>query len=353
MEHSLSVQIVWSIATQEAIIAAFKFIEPPHLLLSVIKFAELKEQQFEMFLKDRSETMTLITQRNEVRSKLAEYCMPVPEVSKTIRYSLRQRMGKGNYSHYQQRIKQPSEATWEIYREAEVVAKDVNSNQVRAEHLLEALLKKPSFEINDVLNGSGIRRPKFISHTPYLDRYGWDISANIRKQTEKKDPSISSEVEKDPVCKVLLDDLFSVEKNNIIMIQDAVRSPKEIIETVAAYLIGNTTLKGAGNLRIVELNLFSQDTESDSITGDLFSLTEEISAVRNIVIFLDKFHQFFSTSADQSFRAMIIDLLSQKDIQCIAGTDKKNHLAYVAKNRQLSKLLRPIWIHDLSIPDQL
>jgi len=43
MKPSISIQIVWPLAAQEAVALEYEFIEPSHLFLGTLKFAELEK----------------------------------------------------------------------------------------------------------------------------------------------------------------------------------------------------------------------------------------------------------------------------------------------------------------------
>jgi hypothetical protein len=48
IKSSIGIQIIWSVASKEALIADFEHIEREHFFIGILKFAEMKESQFEV-----------------------------------------------------------------------------------------------------------------------------------------------------------------------------------------------------------------------------------------------------------------------------------------------------------------
>ena len=119
MKPGISIQIIWPLAAQEAIAGEFECIEPSHLFLGTLKFAELEERHIEQLVRNPKDTGLLLDERDSIRSKLRDCSIEVPEKSRPIRYGLRKRLGKGGHPYDGQRVIHRSPTSREVFKRAE------------------------------------------------------------------------------------------------------------------------------------------------------------------------------------------------------------------------------------------
>lgn len=358
MEPRLSIQVAWPLAAKEAIAAEFQCIEPAHLFLATLKFAELEERQIERLVDDSGVIKELISDRDEVRSRLRGCSIEVPDRSRGIRYGLRKRMGRGNHPYDGQRMIHRSATSREIFRKAEASARAIGTSKWSVLHLLDMLFESPSPEMTDVLADAGISGPKGAIETPYLDRYGRDLSALAAERRRHGGQDGDTDIARDPVCKVVIDDILGTEKKNILLIQKGKRSPKEIVEGIAGYFAGESAPPGARGKRVVELEICNNAWESSNVSQKelekkIRPLFHEIIEGGNIVLFINEFHKFLVKNTSADFSGLLKDLLSNEQVRCIVGVDEDNYHKCLERDKELKKFLRPVWIHDLEVLSQL
>ena len=358
MKPGLSIQIVWALAAQESIIAEFEFIEPPHFFLGVLKFAELEEQQVEQVVSDPALVREMLREQDDIRSRLRDCSIKVPDQSRGIRYSLRRRLGMGGHPHDAQRVIHRSTAAREICRKAEDAARTGHSSKWCALHLFDVLPESPTCEIKDVLKEAGVSGPGNVIDTPYLDRYGQDLSASAFGRRGSSVPVNKTDISKDPICKVLIDDILGSKKTNVLLIQKGERSPEVIVKSIAEYFARDTAPSNEKGKRIVGIDISknawkTRSVESRKLENRMNALFQEAIKADNIVLFLSELYEYLETKTGANFSDLLTKLLSAETVQCICGIDETNYHRYIKKDPELKKLLRPVWIHDLKVPFQL
>lgn len=358
MEPDLSIQIVWPLAAHEAISANFEFIEPSHLFLALLKFAELEERHLNKIIADAKETGQILSQRNQIRSKLADYSIRAPDSCKSIRYNLRKRLGRGRHQHDGKSVIHRSESARDIFKIAIVAAQKDGVRQWSAIYLLEALFKHPAREIKDVLVNAGISVFVKSVPTPYLNKYGRDLKTwAMGKRTHGLEKNVA-DVAKDPVCKVVVDYIQGSEKLNILLIKKGERTPGEIMESIARYSATDSAPPGIKSKQIIEIDIdtFSRkkwQNESKEPEDDMRALFQEVVEAGDIILFISDFYGFLDTDGNTGFSDLLKELLLEHNIMFIGGADHETHDKMVIKDPEWKKILRPVWMHDLKMPFQV
>jgi ATP-dependent Clp protease ATP-binding subunit ClpA len=362
MKPGISIQIVWPLAAQEAIASEFEFIEPSHLFLGVLKFAELEGRHIEQLLHDPETTGPLTAERDDVRAKLNKSSIEVPDKSKSIRHRLRKRLGKGGHPYDGQRVIHRSPASREVFQKAEDAARNLDSSIWCAVHLLEALLEISSSEINAVLLEEGISPMGAAIDTPYLDKYGRDLTAQAAQNRKQLGKNQEPDIEKDPVCKVVMDYLFGREKTSILLIQKGERSAGEVVEYIGKYFAGPSAPPAAKGKKIVEIYgsdeaMIGEPLDLQQIEKELSMMFQEAIQASNIIMFFRYFYHYFYHHKEAKPIARILDFLKDNiakgKLQCIFAIDEDNYLKLEREDSVWKKLLRIVWIHDIKVPLQL
>jgi ATP-dependent Clp protease ATP-binding subunit ClpA len=355
VEPGLSIQIAWPLAAQEAIIADSKFIEPAHLFLAVLKFAELEERQIEQVVANPAFTGPLLSERDDIRTRLHEHSVVVPSASRDIRHRLRNLFGKGGHPYDGQQVMHRSHVSREICRNAEDIARSANSLQWCALHLLDALLQSSAREVRDILAEAGISGPR-AAETPCLDRYGRNISAMAAERQRGnalgKEPAPAT----DPVCKVVIEDILRNQRNSVLLIQTGKRSPREIVESIAERFASDSGPVRARRIIEIEISMGAWRTKSTSpveLESRMRAMFLEATEARNVVLFLSEFHRYLEPATGANYSDMLVELLSKGRVPCVGGVDAEHYHSYVEKDHKWRKLIRPVWIHDLDVPSQL
>jgi ATP-dependent Clp protease ATP-binding subunit ClpA len=342
LEPGLSIQIAWPLAAKEAIDSEHEFIEPPHLFLAVLKFSELERRHIEQIETNPMVIAALLSERDGTRKRLQELSIEIPDKSRSIRYNLRKRLGRKGHPFHGNQVIHRSNASRQLCVKAEDMARKEGSATWCALNLLEALLASNSLEITEVLADAGISGIRAFMNTPHLDRYGQDLSALAM---EKQKDNIEGSEAKDPVCKVVADDIYGGKKGSILLIQKGKRSSSEVAEGVAVYSVGKFSPPGAKTKRLIAIDI-PGDIKLEELESTLGTLLQEASRAGNIILYIDRFHDYLKTGP--GLPGLIKRMLSEGKIQLICGTAEEAYHHYIEKDPAWKRLLRPVWIHDLN-----
>lgn len=365
MTPSISIQIVWPLSAQEAFASEYEHIEPSHLFLAILKFAELEEPQIRQLTGDSKMLELLVQERDGVRAKLSKSSITLSDKSKEIRYSIRKLLGKGDNPHTGQKMIHRSQAVRVMFQRAEDNARKSNSEKLCAEHLLDVLLENPSQEIKKVLSDTGVSLSDLKKDssdlsitTPYLDRYGKDLTALASKERQSEKEHNDVDITRNPVSKVVIEYILGSEKKNILLIQKGTCYPEKIVSDIAKYFVCNAAPSSVQNKRIVEIDasklipnkMQKNLKESEEVLCALF---QEIVNAGNIIPFLSNLHIYLETEDLLTILEVLKELLSKDGVCCIAGIDERNYQIFIEKDFSWRKLIRPVWIHDVKVPLQL
>lgn len=141
MKLAWSLKVAWSLSAREAIAAEFSEITPPHLLLGLLKFAELDSQPMQILVEQNQDALaSAISDQKRLCKRLAGDGISVPSASRPLRYALRQKLGKGG-SPQQEEIMHRSRASRLLFDLAAKLAFDRGGDELDVVHLYEALMQ--------------------------------------------------------------------------------------------------------------------------------------------------------------------------------------------------------------------
>jgi ATP-dependent Clp protease ATP-binding subunit ClpA len=356
MNPGLSIQLIWPIAAQEAIVADFEFIEPPHLFNAILKFSELRKDQIESIAKEKEAVKVFLSERDLLCSKLEETSIKVPGNSTPIRRKLREKMGKGTKPYNGQRIIHRSEASREICKKAEEIALAEGRSNWHSIHLLQALIEEPSSQISEALDDAGVLNLIPKQETPIIDKYCKNLCSEAEiYQADKESDTIDSLL-KDPVCKVVIDSIKSLPPRNTFLIHNGKRSPTEIMQNIARLIIENSAPSGIKGYRILEIRMSKLIKNFEIKTkweDELISLIQEANQIKKNIIFISDLDQFIETDFWHQISFCLTDTSSPRLIPCFIGIKGDQYSKFIKDDATWKKLHQKIWIHELEIPLQL
>jgi ATP-dependent Clp protease ATP-binding subunit ClpA len=337
-------------AAQEAIGADFALIEPAHLLLAILKFAELGKKQYERILQDLASLDYLISERDEVRRRLAEYSADIARKSKEIRYRLRKKQGRGSHPYDGKAMIHRSDAARKICKNAERLARESGSLVWCAHHLLAAMIASPVPDIREICQAAGIAVSETVQKTPLLDEIGTDMNASCSNRKKLLRGEMKA-IEKDPVLKVLVDGIKGTERASFLLIQDGRRSARDVVEgLIRSPASGKKKVIELKFKKIMKLCAQKADLSLFSLMKDLF---EEACSATDVILFISDFDAFFDTENEKDVSDLFHERLTRKQISVFAATDKEKYRKHIESDANWRNLIHPLWIHDLKLPRQL
>ena len=358
MKIDVSIQIIWVLAAQEANLMEFQSIEPHHLLLAVLKFAELEEPDIAALLRDPENLEHLLQERDEVRSRLNTLSLEVPDQTRVLRRLLRERFGKGGHPPGGGRMIHRSPFARDIFKQAEAAARLKGVAQWSASDLFETLQRALSREVTKVLGKAGVPHAEAVADTPWLNKFGRDLSAAPVTRQGRKFSKSQLAATKDPVCRVLIDRLLEKDGVPVVLIQKGERCPVEVVEALAQYFTLSAAPAEVRGKKIIEIDITTQTWKKkkekpEEFESALRALLQEAVTAGTIILFLNNLQEFLIAQWVAIFEDALKEPLLKKQVTCIAAISEEDYREYIDTAVELKKLFHPLWIHDIKMPSRL
>ncbi len=188
-----------------------------------------------------------------------------------------------------------------------------------------------------------------IEDTPYLDKYGTDLT----KMKYLKDPSVDRESELKEIEKILL----YPEKDKSIMITGIAGCGKTALVMGLAYRIQNGDVpKSLKDLRIISIEpsvLVAGTKYVGTLEEKMKNILEEASSSKNIILFIDEIHQTLgagkSEGNDNSIAEILKPYLDYGRVRVIGATTDLEYKEYVTSNPAFETRFKQIKIKE---PDE-
>ncbi|MEW6419518.1 MAG: ATP-dependent Clp protease ATP-binding subunit [Nitrospirota bacterium] len=351
---SVGAYLAWQIAAMEAGAARFQFIEIEHIFIGVCSL--------EKVLKLSPEESGFNPQ--EIKALQHEYAIFQDLIDKTglnmtqLRRRMRKKLGISDYEHTEKVIHRSEECKKMFNRAYELASSE---DEISYLHLLAAILEKPGSNISHVLNESGISSDTLLkqviaimdkeykadeSKTPYLDRYGRDLTQAA--QDGKLGPFVGRRSE---ILQVL-QSLARIMKNNPVLVGKAGVGKTAIVEALAVRAVQGKDPQVLGGKRIIELNigaLLGGTKYRGEFEERLSRIIDEIRSNPNIIIFIDEIHNLVGAGrAEGSMDAANImkPVLARGELRCIGATTISEYRRYIESDPALERRFEKVIVNE-------
>lgn len=243
----------------------------------------------------------------------------------------------------------------EVIDNSYLIAKNLNSDTVKDEHLFLSLLETPNSIALALLEDLSI-------DISLLKDDVYDMF-NVETQNSKYTKSITKKVSEGlslPFIgrKEYLESLDVIikrkMKNNPLLIGSAGVGKTAIVEGLAKYYIDNEE-----DYEILSLDL-SVCLAGTKYRGDfeerLTGIIKEIEEKKNIILFIDEVHTIMGAgSSEGSMDAanMLKPILSRGGIKCIGATTIEEYQRFIEKDKALTRRFQPVFISEPSISETI
>jgi len=351
---SVGADLAWRIAAMEAGAAKFQFIEIEHIFIGICSLEKiLKLSPAECDLNPQ----TYKSLQNE--HAILQGLMRSSGLDTTqMRRMMRKRLGTGKYEHTGKVIHR-NEACKKIFNRAYELAS--SSEEISCLHLLAAILEKPGSNISYVLNESGISLDTLLkqviaiidkeykadeSKTPYLDRYGRDLTQAARNS--KLGPFVGRRNELLQVIQTLARSM----KNNPVLVGEAGVGKTAIVEALAVRAVQGKDSQVLGGKRIIELNmgaLIGGTKYRGEFEERLTKIIAEACSNPHIIIFIDEIHNLVGAGrAEGSMDAanLMKPVLARGEFRCIGATTISEYRRYIESDPALERRFEKIIVNE-------
>lgn len=376
MSISPVVKLAWEFACVETTAAKMEFIEPEHFLAAMTKLGQLSTEEAAEAVRAEGLDPWAMRPEMELAGNVLEEAGVEPDA---VRYALRDRLGQGRYEHRRGATMHRSERCRRLFDRAESMAASIRQGELSIGHLLLAILEDKDSTACRVLVEQGgdldglagrIREkmatlPEQVaagnapvagetaSGTPFLDRFGRDLTVDAREG------EIGPVIGRRREILEVIQTLARRSKNNPVLVGEAGVGKTAVAEAIAIRAAQGKDPHVLGGKRIVELNmsaLVGGTKYRGQFEERLTRLVEECRSHAEIVLFVDELHTMIGTGrADGSMDAANIlkPALARGDVRCIGATTVAEYQRYVESDPALERRFEKVIVPEPSCEETL
>ncbi|HKZ46072.1 MAG TPA: ATP-dependent Clp protease ATP-binding subunit, partial [Thermodesulfobacteriota bacterium] len=210
-------------------------------------------------------------------------------------------------------------------------------------HLFERIAKGEKQGLHDDRPGEGISGE---GNTPYLDRYGRDLTQAARDG--KLGPFVGRRNELLQIIQTLARSM----KNNPVLIGEAGVGKTAIVEALAVRAFQGKDAQALGGKRIIELNmgaLIGGTKYRGEFEERLTRIIEETRSNPNVILFIDEIHNLVGAGRGEgSLDAANImkPVLARGELRCIGATTIAEYRRYIESDPALERRFEKIIINE-------
>lgn len=338
MKMSASVELIWTLAAQEAIAASFKEIEPEHLFIALLKFSDLGDQDLRNGTSGVQLAAQIAAERDALRKAIQDYSV----TSTTVRRSIRARLGNGGVRYDGGEIHR-SPACRDTFAVAQRIAEHTRHECSNAQHLFEALMEHPTPIIAEFVKGCKAVAPSSYGKSPNLKKYTRDltelvINCNITQSTRHE-----------AAIKALVEVLVQGDKRCVILVASELDIATVVILSVAQRLTERSVPVQIRKKRILEVvpsRLQSGAHEPSEIAERLDGLFVEAGAAADVILYLPAVGDVLTM--ETSIVAAISASVRKGTTQCTCAVSDEAFDKYIRPNADVREVSHVIWLRDVS-----
>ncbi|NUQ66364.1 MAG: hypothetical protein HUU20_28205 [Pirellulales bacterium] len=336
MKASVSIELLWQMAAQEAIAGESAEIEPEHFFAATLKFAELPVAELGNLAPGAQVPKELAAEVDTVREQLQGRAID----STRARRDLRARLRKGGSPHDGGQ-KHRSKTCREMFDAAAKIADDAGSEALAVEHVLAALLASPTEAMRAVLGDALAAKAPKRSEMPLLDQFGQDL---VRLAADGK---LAAVLERQAESNNLLRLLADPKRSSVVLVTNSDHNARSVVATAAQAIASSEAPARMKGRRIVDASAAKPSgSKLAEVLERLGKLLGEAASAEEVVLLVPA----IEAPANPNERSPWADLLKKSidggSVQCICRANVTAYERWIKKDHVWKKHAQVMWIED-------
>jgi len=336
MKLSASLELVWQLAAREAMAGEFKEIEPEHVFVAVLKFAEMPLPGLVNLGAGADVATTLAGDVKAVQEELRTWGVD----GIRTRRELRALLDKGG-NPFLGGIIHRSPQSREYFEAAAKVAAESQSDTLTVRHLLKALMTSPTPKMAQVVGGDVALKMPHLRKTPCLDAMGKDLFKVDAQDACPAGGNRSAE------CKALLQALAREGRRSVLLVADSDEIVKSVVAEVARAITDKNAPDGLCGRRIVDITsmtgIMSGDDEARRRGVHLLS---EAASTREVILHLPAIDFAGDVKGLEACGVFIKAQLKGGRVQCICRVAPSSYAFLAKSDRAWKQIAEIVYLQD-------
>lgn len=359
---SKSVYLAWELGAAEAANLKQEFFSEDELLIGICSMEKIVFLINENKINFNDDYAGNINIEND---EIIDFFKKFNIETSFIRHEIRKLKGNGNFESENQMISR-SESCKAIFNDANNIAENTNSEEVRCIHVLKAILNNPSdiiktfFEDNNVefeelktnLNINESKRLKLSSNS-ILVKYGTNLTELA------KEGKLTPVIGRDDELLQVIRTLNKHKKNNPLIIGEPGVGKTALVNGLAIKLLDGSMKNFLNDKQIIEINMASL-VAGTKYRGDfeekITKLVNESKDNPNVILFVDEIHTMLGAgSGGGSLDAsnIIKPALANGDLVMIGATTLQEYRKYFETDPAFERRFQPVVLEEPTPEDTL
>jgi ATP-dependent Clp protease ATP-binding subunit ClpC len=329
------------LAGQEAVAGRAGEIRPEHILLALLKLAELPVRELGGVASGADAIGQVTGEVQALRDDLARRGVD----STQARRRLRAELGRGTCEHSPSPIHR-SEAAKRAFGEAARLAHEEHASTMAAIHLLKALLANPTPAMVKVLGDGACQKAAGHGASPLLDRYGKDLTRLAREGKLTAVQGRSAETE------ALLGFLASNSRPVAFLVTESDDVARGVVVAAAGAISCGKAAPSLKDYRILDVSDICRPDTAEGLARLQGMLKEAASS--NIVLLLPAITNM--ARKVNEWVTVLRTSIEERQAKIICRVSADAYAAMLARDPAWKRLAQPIWLReraDYEVPQEL